>query len=113
MKSLILMVLVASASISLSRAASFNCDNALLVTEQAICEHRSLNDKDVKMTTTYNIVRKLVSMGTRAEIQDQQGKWLKLRNQCQDYVNCLNDVYNMRQQKLDIYLNQIYQQGPF
>lgn len=113
MKSLILIVLAICASVPLSHAASFNCDKAITVTEQAICENRSLNDKDVKMTTTYNIVRKLVPMGTRAQIQDQQVKWLQLRNQCQEYVSCLSDVYNMRQQKLDIYLNQIYQQGPF
>ncbi|MBU3845448.1 MAG: hypothetical protein H9855_00440 [Candidatus Acinetobacter avistercoris] len=113
MKSLILIILVIFGGVSLSQAASFNCDKSNTVTEHAICEHRILNDQDVKMATTYNIVRKLVPMGTRGEIQDQQVKWLQLRNQCQDNVNCLIDVYKMRQQKLEIYMNRIYHQGPF
>ncbi|OTG67196.1 lysozyme inhibitor LprI family protein [Acinetobacter silvestris] len=94
-------------------AASFKCEWAKTKTENAICEHRSLNDADVKMATTYNIVRKLVAMGTRGVIQDQQVKWQELLDQCQDNVACLTDVYKMRQQKLDIYMNHIYQQGPF
>ena len=52
-------------------------------------------------------------MGTRGVIQDQQVKWLQLRDQCQASSSCLAEVYKMRQQKLDIYMNQVYQQGPF
>ena len=52
-------------------------------------------------------------MGTRGAIQDQQVKWLQMRDQCQDNVSCLGDVYAMRQQKLDLYMNRVYQQGPF
>lgn len=52
-------------------------------------------------------------MGTRGVIQDQQVKWLQLRNQCQDNLRCLTDAYQMRQQKLEIYMNRVYQQGPF
>ncbi|OTG80740.1 lysozyme inhibitor LprI family protein [Acinetobacter sp. ANC 4648] len=101
-----------TASLSI-QAASFKCESAQTKTEHAVCEHRGLNDADVKMVTTYNIVRKLVAMGTRGVIQDQQVKWLALRNQCQDNVSCLSEVYKMRQQKLDIYMNYIYEQGPF
>lgn len=95
------------------QAASFNCEKAATKTEHAVCKYLQLNDADVKMATTYNIIRKLVPMGTRGVIQDQQVKWLQLRDQCQDNVSCLNDVYKMRQQKLDIYMNQVYRQGPF
>lgn len=95
------------------QAASYVCEQAETVTEKTICADRSLNDADVKMATTYRIVRKLVPMGTRGVIQDQQVKWLQLRDQCQDNVNCLTEVYKMRQQKLDLYLNAIYQKGPF
>lgn len=94
-------------------AASFNCDNARTQTEHAICEHRAVNDADVKMATTYNIVRKLVPMGNRGVIRDQQVKWLVLRDQCQSNVQCLAEVYKMRQQKLDLEMNRIYKQGPF
>ena len=113
MKSYLYIFMVFTCISSITQAASFNCDKAQTQTEYAICEHRNLNDADVKMATTYNIIRKLVPMGTRGVIQDQQVKWLQLRNQCQDNVSCLTDVYKMRQQKLDIYMNGVYQQGPF
>ncbi len=115
MKKLIFSILIFSnASLySVVHAASFNCEKAVTKTEYAVCKHLQLNDADVKMATTYNIIRKLVPMGTRGVIQDQQVKWLQLRDQCQDNVSCLNDVYKMRQQKLDIYMNQVYRQGPF
>lgn len=96
-----------------TQAASFNCAAAQTKTEHAICEHRALNDADVKMATTYNILRKLVPMGTRGMLQDQQVKWLSLRNQCQANLSCLADVYKMRQQRLELDMNRIYQQGPF
>ena len=94
-------------------AASFNCELAQSATEKAICKHLKLNDADVKMATSYNVLRKLVPMGTRSVIQEEQVKWLQLRDQCQDNVACLLDVYKMRQQKLDLHLNRIYKIGPF
>ena len=33
-------------------AASFSCEKARTPTEHAICEHRAVNDADVKMATT-------------------------------------------------------------
>lgn len=104
--------LICSAGFSVY-GASFDCQKAQSVTEHAVCHHRQINDADVKMATTYNIIKRLVPMGTRGEIQDQQVKWLFLRDQCQDNVSCLNDVYTMRQQKLDLYMKRVYQQGPF
>lgn len=96
-----------------TQAASFACERAQTATEKAICKHNQLNDADVKMATSYNIVRKLVPMGTRSLIQEEQVKWLQLRDQCLDNVSCLADVYKMRQQKLDLHLNRIYKLGPF
>ena len=94
-------------------AASFNCDKARTQTEHAICEYRVVNDADVKMATTYNIIKRLVPMGTRGMIQDEQVKWLQLRDQCGDSSRCLSEVYKMRQQKLDMYMDRVYKQGPF
>lgn len=96
-----------------SYAASFNCEKARTPTEHAICEHRAVNDADVKMVTTLNIIKRLVPMGTRGMIQDEQIKWIHLRDQCANSVRCLTDVYKMRQQKLDIHLDRVYKQGPF
>ncbi len=95
------------------QAASYDCNKAKTVTEHAICNNRAINDADVKMATTYNIIRHLVPMGTRGAIQDQQVQWLNLRDQCRDNVSCLQDVYKMRQQKLDMYMDRVYKQGPF
>lgn len=94
-------------------AASFPCAKAKTQTEVKICESLVLNDADVKMATTYNIVRRLVSMGTRSVIQTEQVKWLQLRDQCQDNLDCLKNVYQMRQQKLDMHLDRVYRGGPY
>lgn len=95
------------------QAASFNCEKAQTQTEHAICEHRTINDADVKMVTTYHIIKRLVPMGTRGVIQDEQVRWLQLRDQCLDSSRCLIEVYKMRQQKLESYLDRVYRQGPF
>jgi uncharacterized protein len=95
------------------QAASFDCAKAKSKTEHAVCEHRALNDADVKMAATYAISKRLVPMGTRGVIQHEQFKWLELRDQCMDNVSCLSDVYKMRQQKLDLHMERIYKQGPF
>lgn len=94
-------------------AASFPCGKAQTQTEVKICENLLLNDADVKMANTYNIVRRLVPMGTRSIIQSEQVKWLQLRDQCQDNLDCLKHVYQMRQQKLDMHLERVYRGGPY
>ncbi|WP_298145349.1 hypothetical protein [uncultured Acinetobacter sp.] len=96
-----------------TQAASFNCERAQTSTEKAVCEHRIVNDADVKMATSYTILRKLVPIQTRSLIQEEQIKWLQLRDQCQDNLNCLVDVYKMRQQKIDLHLNRIYKAQTF
>lgn len=96
-----------------SIAASFDCTQAKSKTEHRICNTLILNDADVKMATSYNIVRHLVPMGTRAALQDEQVTWLTQRNQCQDHLACLKNAYQIRQQKLDQHMHRIYQQGPF
>ena len=94
-------------------AASFDCQKAETVTEKAICEHRLLNDADVKMSTSYHILRRMVPMGTRSVIQRDQVKWLQFRDRCQESVSCLSQVYNMRQQQIDLQFQRIYKLGPY
>ncbi|HRM50687.1 MAG TPA: hypothetical protein PL094_00965, partial [Acinetobacter johnsonii] len=80
MKSMLGIGLVCGLAWSMhAQAASFNCDKAKTTTEHAICEYRQINDADVKMATTYTILKRLVPMGTRGMIQDEQVKWLSLR----------------------------------
>ena len=114
MKSMLGIGLVCGLAWSMhAQAASFNCDKAKTTPEHAICEYRQINDADVKMATTYTILKRLVPMGTRGMIQDEQVKWLQLRDQCGDSSRCLSEVYKMRQQKLDMYMDRVYKQGPF
>lgn len=114
MKQMLLISLVCGVACNIQvQAASFNCDKAKTISENAICEYRQVNDADVKMATTYNILKRLVPMGTRGMIQDEQVKWLSLRDRCGASQSCLMDVYKMRQQKLELHLDRIYRQGPF
>lgn len=106
------LILVGTISVP-AFAASFDCDRSKSVTEKTICEHKGLNDADVKMATTYQILRRLVPMGTRSIIQNEQVKWLELRDQCSSHLECLRNVYQMRQQKLEIHLDRIYKLGPY
>lgn len=110
MKSIVIFFGLWAASVY---AASFDCQKAATTTEKAICEHRVLNDADVKMSTSYHILRHMVPMGTRSMIQREQVEWLQFRNRCQESVSCLNQVYNLRQQQLDLQFQRIYKLGPF
>lgn len=95
-------------------AASFDCQKANLPTEKAICQYRSLNDQDVKMATTFNILTHLLPMGGRDALKDEQRLWLQQRNRCAAKVTCIASQYQQRQTQLDDLLQtRVYQQGPF
>ena len=103
------------AGLSLSAsAASFDCSESRLATEKTICAYRGLNDRDVKMVTTYNIIGHAVPMGARDHLSDDQVVWLKQRNACGNKVSCIANAYKKRQKQLDEMLyERIYSHGPF
>ncbi len=83
-------------------AASFDCDRRELAPdEKAICDNRALNDADVRMVTTFDILSGLVAMGARGEMQDQQTAWLKERQACGADVACIQSAYDRRMQQLN------------
>ncbi|KAA8732477.1 hypothetical protein F4V57_10110 [Acinetobacter qingfengensis] len=95
-------------------AASFNCNQAQSITEKQICAVRSLNDADVKLATTYQLILKAVPMGSRDAQKDRQWQWLKQRNRCGKTIQCLQAQYQNRQHELDTVIEQrILSQGPF
>ncbi len=95
-------------------AASFDCQKAKLPAEKAICQYRNLNDQDVKMVTTFNILTQLLPMGGRDALKDEQRVWLQQRNACASKVSCIATQYQQRQTQLDELLaTRVYQQGPF
>jgi len=96
------------------QAASFSCDAAKTKTEKSICKNRSLNDADVKMATTYQIVLHALPMGGRDSQKDAQYQWLKKRNACAAGVSCIGKAYQQRQKQLDTILqDRVLRHGPF
>ncbi|MCH2002461.1 lysozyme inhibitor LprI family protein [Acinetobacter seifertii] len=96
------------------QAASFSCNAAKTKTELSICKNRSLNDADVKMATTYQIVLHALPMGGRDNQKDTQQQWLKKRNACAANVSCISKAYQQRQQQLDSILqDRVLSHGPF
>ncbi|WP_130803503.1 lysozyme inhibitor LprI family protein [Acinetobacter ihumii] len=113
-KKLLILTLSLSAGITVTHAASFSCDKAKTATEKTICQTRSLNDADVKLVTTYNIVIHAVPMGGRDAEKAAQYQWLKQRDSCRANVCCIGQRYHERQKHLDdIVQNRILTQGPF
>lgn len=95
-------------------AASFPCQAAQLPTELQICKERTLNDADVKLATTYQIILHALPMGGRDAEKGKQGQWLKQRNRCGANTVCIKKTYIQRQQQLDQLLqDRVLSQGPF
>ncbi|KQV78726.1 hypothetical protein [Rhizobium sp. Root1220] len=85
-----------------AHAASFNCDaKELKPDEKAICDNRALNDADVKMVTTFELLSGLMAMGSRGALQDEQTAWLKKRQACGPDVACIEAAYDERLKQLD------------
>lgn len=105
MSKLLIAIIVAIAP-ALAQAASFDCDLPdLKPDERAICDNRDLNDADVKMVTTLDLLAGLFAMGMRGSMMDQQVMWLHQREACGADVACIRDAYDRRQKQLD----EIYQ----
>lgn len=85
----------------LAQAASFDCDaKELKLDEKAICDNRALNDADVKMATTFELLSGLLAMGSRGTLQDEQTAWLKKRQECAADAACLKAAYDERLKQL-------------
>lgn len=85
----------------LAQAASFDCDaKELKPDEKAICDNRALNDADVKMATTFELLSGLLAMGSRGTLQDEQTAWLKKRQECAADAACLKAAYDERLKQL-------------
>ncbi|WP_312222693.1 lysozyme inhibitor LprI family protein [Rhizobium rhizoryzae] len=85
-----------------SHAASFDCTKSeLAADEKTICEDRALNDLDVKMATTFEILTGLMPMGNRDLVRDEQATWLKKRTTCGSDAACLRSAYEERLKQLN------------
>ncbi|MCZ7858744.1 lysozyme inhibitor LprI family protein [Agrobacterium salinitolerans] len=94
-------ILFTSSLVSPASAASFDCAKPdLAADEKAICDNRALNDQDVKMATTFDILTQLMAMGARDTLRDEQSQWLKQRQECAADVACLTRSYEERVKRL-------------
>lgn len=83
-------------------AASFDCDaEALKADEQVICDTRALNDLDVKMATTFELLTGLMPMGSRDHLKEEQAAWLARRQSCNADEQCLRQSYDERMKQLE------------
>jgi uncharacterized protein len=84
-----------------AHAASYDCAKPeLSEDEAAICKTPRLNDMDVKMVTTFELLSGLLAMGSRGELQDQQIEWLSKRRDCKADIDCLTAAYAARMAQL-------------
>jgi uncharacterized protein len=80
-----------------AEAASFDCDaKELKPDEKVICANRALNDADVRMATTFELLSGLLAMGARGTLQDEQTAWLKKREECKADAACIKAAYDER-----------------
>jgi hypothetical protein len=68
---------------------SFDCGNAKLEAEQAICEDRRLARYEASLSINYNALKRLLSPSEWIEIRESQREWLIERNKCGGNKNCL------------------------
>jgi uncharacterized protein len=106
-------LLLTIATASTGNAASFDCRKATKADEFAICDSRQLSELDVKMATIYDIVTKLVPMGTRGAIEDEQRAWLAARQACGPDRGCIRNLYDARIKTLMAQINRIASGGPY
>jgi len=95
-------------------AASFDCSSARSADERAICSHRTLNDRDVRMALLYGLDLRLVPMGTRDTMRRDQARWLDQRRACAANAACLRASYDRRIAALQAVIDtRVYRHGPF
>lgn len=94
-------------------AASFDCRKASKPDETTICDSRQLSEFDVRMATLYQVILKLVPMGTRGALQDQQQAWLRSRGDCGDDHGCIAALYEARIRALNTEIDRIASGGPY
>lgn len=94
-------------------AASFDCWKAAAPDERAICADRMLDNRDVEMTVRYNMILRLVMMGQRGDLQEQQRAWLTHRHACGANRQCLLRAYDGRIAELKAAFDDIASRGPF
>ncbi len=94
-----------------ARAASFDCSKTELgADETTICQTPALDDMDVRMVTTFELVRDLLPMGGRSAIEERQIAWLAERKACEADQACIAGAYDKRLSELRLTIVEIQKQ---
>jgi uncharacterized protein len=82
------------AAASEARAAAFDCEQASLPAEKAICGNENLSKLDARTAGMYfTILGSDAPATTLADVEGSQRKFLQTRNACGTDLNCLVDAY--------------------
>lgn len=81
-------------------AASYNCDNAKLPTEIAICKNHEIGILDEQLAAQYHKIGELLSKQQRVQLAKSQVAFLSARNSCADIDSCISSVYQIRKDEL-------------
>jgi len=85
-------------------AASFNCRNAKLPSEVAICQNGELGRLDKIMARKYFRLKRNLPTRHWRELLAEQRRWLVRRNNCGYEVYCLEDSYVYRLRALNYWV---------
>jgi uncharacterized protein len=90
----VLVSIAIFAAASGARAAAFDCEQATLTAEKAICGDDNLSKLDARTAGMYfTILGSDAPAATIAAVEASQRKFLQTRNACGADLNCLVDAY--------------------
>jgi uncharacterized protein len=85
----VLLIVATAAS-----AQSFDCRNAELASERAVCAHQQLGDLDEHVDRLYSaLMRQAGSARAREDLRDYQLQFLSARDACGRNASCIKGAY--------------------
>ncbi len=83
-----------------SLAASYDCANAKLPTEMAICKNHDIGILDEQLAAQYRKLGELLSKPQRSSLGKRQLAFVGARNSCGDNESCISKSYQIRNDEL-------------
>ncbi len=96
---ILIVLFFAAAAHAPAWSQSFDCGDADLPAEVAICENPELAELDEEMASLYFSL----PSGVRSEITQSQARWLRQRNACGYNFRCIERAYLQRIEFLSEY----------
>lgn len=108
-----LVLVVASLSVTAHAASPIDCTKVTNPTEQTICATPALLQADARMTAYYEIATQLVAMGLRGDLDDSQRAFPAVRNKCGTDKTCILAAYWKQTEPLEAVIANVKTHGPF